>query len=191
MKEWDEFKEIVSENIHREGIDDLMTWIDGTDFKTAPSSTRYHGACDGGLVRHSLRVYKNLLDLTRHYATQFPEVADIKQESVAIVSLFHDICKIGCYKRDTRNVKDERGVWHKVPCYKFDEDFSFGGHGSKSMFLVQNFMHLEPEEAAAINCHMGAYDMTTYSNPSNVFSRNPLAFLLHVADMTATHMNGE
>lgn len=180
-----EFKKIVDTYIKRDGINELMAWLDNSDFYEAPASTRYHGAEPGGLVRHSLAVFEQLKSLAAWYGT------DIDDESIAICALFHDLCKVGVYKADTRNVKDDNGVWHKVPCYKFDEDFSYGGHGSKSVYLVMYFMKLEPEEAAAINCHMGAYDSTTYSNPSPVYSKNHLAWLLHVADEAATYMNGE
>ena len=55
-----EFKDIVANVIHRDGIDDLMAWLDSTDFYSAPSSTRYHGAEPGGLVAHSIAVYNRL-----------------------------------------------------------------------------------------------------------------------------------
>lgn len=46
------------------------------------------------------------------------------------MALFHDLCKIGCYKVEMRNVKNqETGQWEKQPYYKFEEDFSYGGHG--------------------------------------------------------------
>lgn len=180
-----EFEGIVSRFIHRDGIANLMEWLDGTDFYEAPASTRYHDACEGGLVHHSLEVFNYLVNLDYWFGTECSE------ESIAIVALFHDLCKVDSYKRDFRNVKDERGVWHRVPCYKFDEDYHFGGHGSKSMYLVQNFIALTPEEAAAINCHMGQFDATTYSNPSPVYSSNKLAWMLHVADEASTFMNGE
>jgi hypothetical protein len=110
-------------------------------------------------------------------------------ESIAIVSLFHDFCKIGVYKTEMRWRKDENNQWEQYATWKFDEDFAYGGHGSKSVYLVQSFLQLSPDEAAAINCHMGAWDSTTYSNPSPVFERNKLAWLLHVADEAATYLN--
>ena len=110
-------------------------------------------------------------------------------DSMALCALLHDVCKADCYVPDTRNVKDERGVWHKVPCYRFEERYPYGGHGSKSVYLVQSFVRLSPEEAAAINCHMGQFDATQYSNPSPVYAANPLARLLHVADEAATYVD--
>ena len=110
---------------------------------------------------------------------------------MALCALLHDVCKADCYVQDFRNVKDERGVWHRVPCYKFEEKFPFGGHGSKSLYLVQHFVELSPEEAAAINCHMGMYDSSSYSKPGPVYDTNVLAWLLHVADEAATYIDGK
>jgi hypothetical protein len=177
-----EFTRIVTNNIHREGMTDLMAWLEQTDFYTAPASTKYHGAYEGGLVMHSLNVYCQLKRLVDFYEVEADD------ESIAIVALFHDLCKIGFYKTEMRWRKDANDKWEQYATYKHDEDFAYGGHGSKSVYLVQSFMKLKPFEAAAINCHMGQFDATPYSNPSVVYERNPLAWLLHVADEAATYM---
>lgn len=174
-----EFIRVAHENIARTGLVDLMTWLDGTDFYTAPASTRFHGAHEGGLVMHSLNVYSQLKKLCGWYG------CDASEESIAIVSLFHDLCKVGVYKTEMRWRKNQQGNWEQYPSYKYEEDFAYGGHGSKSVFLVMAFMTLSPDEASAINCHMGQWDATTYSNPTPVYERNLLAWLLHVADEAA------
>ena len=178
-----EFLRIASENIKRTGIAELLQWLDSTDFFTAPASTRYHGAFSGGLVMHSLNVYSQLKKLCRWYG------CNADDEAIAIVALFHDLCKVGCYKVELRWRKDANNQWEQYPTYKFDEDFAYGGHGAKSVFLVQSFMRLTPEEASAINCHMGQWDATTYSNPTEVYCRNKLAWLLHVADEAADFLD--
>lgn len=175
----EEFKRIVKDNINREGIGDLMDWLDNTDFYTAPASTRYHGAHENGLVLHSLNVYCQLKKLVKAYEL------DVTDESVAIVALFHDLCKTGCYKTEMRWRKDANDKWEQYATYKFEEDFAFGGHGSKSVYLLMYYMKLAPWEASAINCHMGQWDATQYSNPTEVYCRNTLAWLLHVADEAA------
>lgn len=179
------FTQLALDNIKRNGLTDLLAWLEKSDFYTAPASTRYHDAFEGGLCKHSIEVCRHLMRLSEFYGDSYP------LESLTIVGLFHDLCKIGLYKTDFRNVKDEQGVWHKVPCYRHEEDFPFGGHGSKSVYLVQNFMKLDPEEAVAINCHMGAWDTSTYGNPSKAFETYKLAWLLHVADEAATYLNEE
>lgn len=188
----EEFLKVVRERITRDGIEGLLNWLETTDFFTAPASTRYHGACEGGLARHSLAVYDQLDNLAEWYGYfDNEDESDATGESVAIVALFHDLCKIGCYKTEMRWRKDDFNRWEQYPTYKFEEDFPFGGHGSKSVYLIQYFMKLTPEEAATINCHMGAWDMSNYGKPSDVFENNKLAWLLHVADEAATYIDKE
>lgn len=175
-----EFLRIAHESIHRPGISELLEWLEETDFFVAPASTRYHGAWEGGLVQHSLNVYSQLKKLCNWY-----ECDTATQESIAIVSLFHDVCKANVYKVEMRWRKNKNQQWEQYPSYTFKEDFAYGGHGSKSVYLIMAFMALSPDEASAINCHMGQWDATTYSNPTEVFCRNKLAWLLHVADEAA------
>lgn len=179
-----EFERIVGNNIHRTGHVQLMEWLLSTDFFTAPASTKYHDACEGGLVLHSLNVYSHLKKLCKWYNVPASD------ESIAIVSLFHDVCKVGTYKIEKRWRKNANDKWEQYDTFKKEEGFRFGGHGSKSVYLVQHFMKLEPDEAAAINCHMGQHDATIYSNPSEVYEVNSLAWLLHVADEAATYLGG-
>ncbi len=187
-----EFKSIVNAKISRDGIEDLMRWLEGTDFFTAPASTRFHGSYEGGLVEHSLAVYKRMVQFADYYdqeAYGTEREHNWSEETLAIVALFHDFCKIGTYKIELRWRKDAQQRWEQYPTYKKEEDFNFGGHGSKSLYLIQNFLSLEPHEAVAINCHMGQFDATTYSNPSAAFEQFPLAWLLHIADEAATYLD--
>lgn len=177
----EEFLRIANWNITRPGLEDLLDWLEHTDFFTAPASTKYHGCYEGGLVEHSLNVYHHLKKLCEWFGCDAASI-----ESMAIVSLFHDLCKVGVYKTEMRWRKNQQNQWEQYPAYTFNEDFAYGGHGSKSVFLIQSFMKLTPDEASAINCHMGQWDATTYSNPTPVYERNMLAWLLHVADEAAS-----
>lgn len=94
------------EHIQREGADKLLQWLCQKDFFTAPASTRYHCACEGGLALHSLNVYETM---RRRYF----EEGD-SEESFALCGLLHDVCKAQFYKVSTRNVKNEEtGQWEK------------------------------------------------------------------------------
>lgn len=175
-----DFLEIYNEDIRRNGAEQLREWLLTTDFFSAPASTKYHEAYSGGLKEHSVNVYYELRRILKAY----PELT-VSNETIAIVSLLHDVCKANCYKTEYRNRKNETtGQWEKYPAYTFNEDFRFGGHGSKSVYLIQKFMPLTDEEAVAINCHMGptANDYSVF----DAYRAYPLAFLLHTADMSAT-----
>lgn len=192
----------IAAAIERAGVADLLEWLDQTDFYEAPASSRFHGSVPEGLVMHSINVYRHLKRLNEVFDAGYSE------ESIAIVALFHDLCKVNFYKRDWKNQKtydpvkvksasvysvkhDNNGdfIWESVPFYRTEEQYHFGGHGSKSVYLVMNFMKLTPEEAAAINSHMGPWDRQDYGKPGDVFSDNLLAWMLHVADEAATYIN--
>ena len=172
----DTFLQIYQSKIHREGADKFLEYLtEKSDFFTAPASTRYHGAYEGGLAQHSVNVYECL-----RYHMNYSE------ETIALVSLLHDVCKIGCYKTSTRNVKDENGVWQKVPFYQFDDPMPYG-HGEKSVYILSGFMRLSREEAFAIRYHMGFSGNEDKGSVGKAFEQFPLAFALSVADMEATY----
>ena len=170
------FIETYNKNIHRPGAEKLLAWLEGTDFFTAPASTRFHAAYEGGLLDHSLNVYNVLI--SKHFN---PETDDL--ESYTIVSLLHDLCKANYYKAGTRNVKnDVTGQWEKVPSYSVEDLFPYG-HGEKSVFLIERFMKLKVEEAVAIRWHMGGCFAI-----SEAYDKYPLAVKLHIADLEATYL---
>ena len=177
----EEFISIYTENISRKGSKELLEWIGKTDFFTAPASTKFHCACEHGLVMHSVSVFNTMME--KH----FDEETD-SLESFAICALLHDLCKAQFYKVSTRNVKnDETGQWEKVPYYMVEDSFPYG-HGEKSVFLIERFMRLKLEEAMAIRWHMGGFDDSTGYAMSQAYDRYPLAVKLHLADLESTYL---
>ena len=181
----------ICKNIKRPGIMRFVEFLEKTDFFTAPASTRYHLAQRGGLLEHSLNVYDALLQESEFLGKEFFDVSGVDEDSFAIVALFHDICKINKYQESTRNVKNEQTKqWEKIPCYIYrDETFEIG-HGAASVIQLQHFVNLTSKETQAIYWHMGAFDLSQYSNAnglSKAFESNVLAFALHRADMLATY----
>jgi hypothetical protein len=165
--------------INRKGASDLLNYLKSTDFFTAPASSKYHNSSPGGLVDHSVKVCDRLANLTNDYPP----------ETIAIVSLLHDICKANYYKIDFRNQKQPDGTWVKVPYYAIEDQNPIGNHGDKSVFLIQKFMHLSNEEIAAIRYHMSAFQEGDIQGFSNASSKYPLVIWLHIADMQATYFD--
>ncbi len=180
----EEFIGIYNEKIHREGAAELLEWLQKTDFFTTPASTKFHGACEQGLVMHSLSVYHTMMD--KHF-----EEGKDNEESFAICALLHDLCKAQFYKVSYRNVKnDETGVWEKKPFYMVDDQFPYG-HGEKSVFLIERFMRLKTSEAMAIRWHMGGFDEAARGGSfaiSVAYEKYPLAVKLHLADLESTYL---
>ena len=93
----DEFLEIYRANIHREGAEALLDYLENkSDFFTAPASTRYHGAYAGGLCDHSVNVYHCLRDYLSRARVQGLYGLEYSEGTVALVALLHDVCKVGC-----------------------------------------------------------------------------------------------
>ncbi len=184
----EEFLEIYRNNIKRPGSDKLLNYIlsDQSDFFTAPSSTRFHGSYEGGLAEHSLNVYYCLKDYLSRQRAKDVYKMEYSEETTAVVSLLHDLCKMNFYSVDYRNAKNADGVWEKVPYYKINDRLPYG-HGEKSVYIISGFMRLTREEAFAIRYHMGFSGNEDKGNVGRAFEMFPLAFALSVADMEATY----
>lgn len=183
----EDFIKIYKEKITREGSDKLLEFLEKSDFFTAPASTRYHGAYEGGLLRHSLNVYECLVEYLVRERVQQKYGLNVSEESAAIVALLHDICKVNFYTVSMRNSKNEQtGQWEKVPYYTINDTLPYG-HGEKSVYMVSGFMRLTREEAMAIRWHMGFSGIEDKNTIGKALEMYPLAFALSVADMEASY----
>ena len=184
MEYREEFEAIYQKHIQREGSRELLEWLGKTDFFTAPASTKFHCACEQGLVRHSLSVYQVMRE--KHFDPQTDS-----EESFAICALLHDICKTQFYKVSSRNVKNEQtGQWEKQPFYQVEDSFPYG-HGEKSVFLIERFLRLKTSEEVAIRWHMGGFDEAVRGGSfaiSLAYDKYPLAVKLHLADLESTYL---
>lgn len=205
-KNIEEFESLYTKYIlPRDGADKLLEFIRKSDFYTAPASTRFHLSEEGGLLQHSLNVYHCLVNKTSN-----PTWADVlkdKEGTIACVALLHDLCKTYYYDKELKNTKtydpkivtsfhgndikhDAKGsyVWTMMESYTYNNKFPFG-HGSKSVFFIQQFMKLSIEEIACIYWHMGAYcGSDQWTELGQAQEKYPLALALHEADMEASRM---
>ena len=194
-----QFLELVN-GIEREGIfkEELLALLENSDFFSAPASTRYHGSYPGGLCEHCLDTYKELKMLSGKFPQFF-----YTEDTIRIVSLFHDISKINLYKKDIRNKKvyhengskfDNLGLfdWVSEEVYSVDNEhkFVYGNHEQTSEFIVRQYIPLTIEESAALLHHHGgtSYD-STQANISEIFKHYPLALMLHSADMLVSYLD--
>lgn len=188
MTDKERFLQIYNENIKREGAEKLLDFLENkSDFFTAPASTRYHNAFEGGLLRHSLNVYDCLCDYMERPRIKEQYKLTASAETIAVVALLHDICKVNFYRVSFRNSKNEKtGQWEKVPFYEINDTLPYG-HGEKSVYMVSGFMRLSREEAMAIRWHMGFSGAEDKNSIGKALEMFPLAFALSVADMEASY----
>lgn len=163
---------------------EYMGYIDACDYETldqlgfftAPASTRFHGAYEGGLFDHSIEVAKQLVNLTDRLRLNWS-----RPESPYIVGMFHDLCKCDNYVIDIETGK-----------YKYNPDIIIPGHGEKSVIMLQHHMFLNEEEVACIRWHMGAYetDPKMWEYYGRAIERYPNVLYTHTADMIASKIIG-
>jgi hypothetical protein len=186
----EEFISIYKTHIKREGAAGLLEYLENSDFFTAPASTRFHGAYEGGLVQHSVNVYHCLKDYLERQRAKDVYGMNYSDETIAIVGLLHDVCKIDFYTTSYRNTKNETGAWIKVPYYTISDSMPYG-HGEKSVYIVSGFFYgenrLTREEAFAIRYHMGFSGIEDKNTIGRALEMYPLAFALSVADMEASY----
>ncbi|HJC36520.1 MAG TPA: HD domain-containing protein [Candidatus Merdibacter merdavium] len=183
------FIEIYQTHIRRQGAQRLLDYLQSpaSDFFEAPASTRFHGAYKGGLVDHSLNVYDCLKDyLSRERVKTVYGLQQVSEETIAVVALLHDLCKINVYHPGKRNVKIN-GEWQSVDTFEYSDTLPYG-HGEKSVYMITGFMRLSRDESFAIRYHMGF--SSEFDDPRSIgytFEHFPLAFALSTADMEATY----
>ena len=188
MTNKERFIDIFKSKIHREGASALLDYLcsEHSDFFTAPASTRYHGAYEGGLLEHSLNVYDCLCDQLSRERVKEQYGISYSEESIAIVALLHDLCQVNFYKVSMRNVKDETGHWVSAPYYTIEDSLPYG-HGEKSVYIISGYMRLTRDEAFAIRYHMGFSGPEDANQIGRALEMFPLASFLFMADMEASY----
>ena len=197
--------ETLMSTVKRDGIEDLLEYIrNKTDYFTAPASTRFHLSCEGGLLQHSLNVY-DCLYAKRESPVWKNILEKVSDESLIIMTLLHDLCKVNYYTKSTKNQKtydaekvaaaskyqikhDDQGdfIWETVPCYEVNDQMPLG-HGEKSVMLINCFMKLNAEELFAIRWHMGfSEEKALYKPLGEAMEKYPVVLALFEADMEAT-----
>lgn len=178
---WTQFKELLK-STNRKNIDNVIKWLDESNFKFDPASTQYHNSYRGGLLQHSLQVYYIMKEDFNNLNIFF----ELQDDTIIITALLHDICKVNCYITEYRNTKNEEGQWVKVPFYKFDDRNPLG-HGEKSVMLLQKLgLELSNVEMMLIRNHMGFSETEDIRRVSKAFNYCPQSLVLCYADMLAT-----
>lgn len=185
---------------NRERIEELISWLETTDFFIAPSSSKYHGNYPGGLCEHSLNVYRvavqfrdNILSLSN----KFDEAHSFRDDELIIACLLHDLCKVNFYEMTEKWKKDETKPvgqqWIKYIGYTINDKLPLG-HGDKSMFMAQNFIQLTANEALAINHHMNFFnpsmELNAYQHAAftQAVEKYPLVGTVALSDAVASFM---
>jgi hypothetical protein len=177
----------------RERVDKVIDYLTNkSDYFTAPASTAFHGNYPGGLAEHSLNVYNVAMKVKAAMVEIKPELASrLSDESIAIVTLLHDLCKTNIYKVEKKNRK-VNGVWVETDAYGVDYSKFPLGHGEKSVIMLLSLgFPLTKDEMLAIRWHMTAWELPFQSaeakaNLNEARNQCPLLAVLQSADGLAS-----
>lgn len=197
----EKFEALLRENVKRDGVEKLIEYVRGTDFYTAPATTRYGLSVEGGLCQHALDIHSIMLQLADLYAPKNKDgirngatIDDnhaFTDENIAIVALLSQLTKMQCFVKDKKNVK-VNGKWEEQEYWRWNEQFKFTGRGAKSVFIIQQFMSLWMEEAQAIGfMMMGREDVLSHNYDGTymeVYDESKLSLLLGTAVQLATYL---
>lgn len=175
----------------REGIENLISWMEENGFFTAPCSTAYHLCKEGGLAEHSLNVYKRM---KQFYITLFGlDEAAKNINTIIICALLHDIGKCGQYGKpyyveNYLSKKDKEGnpVRSSSKPYIINTDLENVSHDIRSALILTRYIELSEKEQFAILYHNGLYGDLRYQINGK---ETPLYLLLHFADMWASRVD--
>lgn len=176
-------KKYVTTMLHateREGIDDLIEYMEEIGFFNAPCSGGNHLACEFGLVHHTRHVMETAesLGVTLLGGDEYNKI----QNSVIIAAALHDLGKCGDYGKPlyVPNIL-KSGKQSDAKPYERNKQLTNVPHGIRSVIIANRFIDLTEDEEYAIMYHDGLYE------PSNVAvlkgHETPLWMILHWADM--------
>lgn len=158
----------------------VRDYLIGNGFFTAPASTKYHGAYEGGLFDHSMTVATLLLDLSA-----FNKLKWERAESPLYIGMFHDLCKIDQYKNTDVDLNNGKLI------YEWNSETFLKGHGDKSIMLLASLIQLTEEEVFCIRYHMGAFtEKEEWNDYNRAIRKYNNVLWVHHADMIASQILG-
>lgn len=178
-----EYDWLVSENV------ELMKYLQEEGFFTAPASTKYHGAYEGGLYDHSSAVFMRLAKLTVDNNLEWQ-----RPISPFIIGMFHDLCKCDQYIPLVRDeyeltVGEKLVPVEKIVGYQYNDKTILKGHGAKSVMILSRFITLTEEEMLCIRYHMGAYEKEEWAEFDQAIRKYPNVLFVHLADQLASKID--
>lgn len=183
-------------SIERDGIEDVIKFVEESNYFNDPASVNHHNNYVGGLADHSLNVYQILLN----YQKIYPELKEL-DDSLKIVALLHDIGYVNCYQKvsknqpmkgaDGKNKKDEYGklIWVEKEGFEFYPEAQLPySPGHLSTVIIKKYMKLTKLEDLAILWQRGIYDQPQHMwyTVDRAVKKHKLIMLMQYAKKEAT-----
>ena len=181
----------------RKGMNELIAWMEENGFFESPCSGGYHLAKEGGLLEHSLNVYKAMQDIALALIGLPGVLSKEQHDSIVICSLLHDLGKCGDHGkpgyvpnmvkdgRPTKAEPEQKYKQSESKPFEVNKDLYPIDHEIRSVKIASRYIELTEDEELAILWHNGLYGNFKYQIQGK---ETPLYLLLHFADMWASRV---
>lgn len=167
----------------RDGIEDLLAYMEKAGFYTSPASTKYHGASKGALAVHSLNVFNAAMDIATALCGE--NWVDNNANSIVICALLHDLGKAGQYNKPLYVENILKTGRSAAQPYKTNDELMTLDHEIVSVIEASRYIELTEDEQRAIAWHNGLYGLFKYEIQGK---ETPLYMIIHFADMWASRV---
>ena len=187
-KELDNKKYVVDSLLKtgREGMEDLVGYMEEIGFFEAPCSGGNHLACKFGLVHHT----RNVMEAAEKLGVAWlgGEGFNAIKDSVIIAAALHDLGKCGDFgKPNYIPNKLKSGEISATKPYVTNSNLLYVDHEIRSIKIATMFIDLTEEEEAAILYHNGLYGPFAYTIKGKGLETQ-LYMLIHFSDMWASRV---
>ena len=194
---WETLMDVINKHISDDRKENLMKFYD--DFKErmmfAPASAKdaFHNAMPGGYVEHILHIVENSLQLKELWEKNGAEI-NFTDEELVFAALHHDLGKVGDLEHDYYIPQDSD--WHRKnqgSLFKHNPKIEFMTVTDRALWLLQHFgVPMTQNEFIGLRLTDGMYEDANKAYYVSYFPerqlRSNIAYILHQADMLATHV---
>ena len=197
IENWDKLMKLIEDTFDGDRLKKLKTMYtyfeDRMSVAPASGKAHYHNAMVGGYVEHVLHVTNCALKIKKLWVEDGATI-NFTDEELIFAAMHHDLGKVGDLDEDYYIPQDSE--WHRKnqgSIFKHNPKLQYMSVTDRSLFLLQHFgIPMSEWEYIGLRLTDGMYEE---ANKSYYMSYNPdwglksnIAYILHQADMMATHI---
>ena len=194
---WDKLIDTIEGFISDDRKENLLKMYDDLKdrmmFAPASAKAAFHNAMPGGYVEHVLHIIHHSLQLKRVWEENGAMI-NFTDEELVFAAMHHDLGKVGDLENDY--YIPQTSDWHRInqgSIYTHNPELQYMKVPDRGLWLLQHYeVKVTDKEYLGIKLTDGLYDE---ANKSYLMSYNPdfnlrsnMAYILHQADMMATHI---
>jgi hypothetical protein len=200
IENWDKLMKLIEDTFDGERKEKLLEMYkyfeDRMSIAPASGKAHYHNAMVGGYVEHVLHVVDCALKIKKLWEEDGATI-NFTDEELIFAGMHHDLGKVGDLEEDYYIPQDSE--WHRKnqgSIFKHNPKLQYMSVTDRSFFILQHFQIPMTEwEYIGLRLTDGMYEdanKTYYMNYNPDWSlKSNIAYILHQADMMATHIEGD